>query len=56
MVRAARPVACTLLGITDIRLLEEGVLVPGILGLPGDFGVPLECDSKSPCTPFGVDG
>ncbi len=56
IVRAASPVACALFGITDIRLLEDGVAVLGRLGRPVDLGVPLEKGSASACRPFGVKG
>ena len=36
IVRAAKPVAWALLGITDTRLLDEGVVVLWSLGLAGE--------------------
>lgn len=39
IVRAPRPVACALPGITDNRLLDEGVWFLCVLGLAGDRAV-----------------
>lgn len=54
MVRAASPVAWALLGIMDSLLLDEGVIVLCILGLPGDRE-PLDVQMSVSSDPiFGV--